>query len=117
MSPLEISNYCSSDNVSTHVDELNSPIQDADQALKNAQGDVRSEVSRICFLLARDTACLPKHIDYRNDQTSKTDAAETVGQRATCCASGDALGRVTRAEIPGSVNARDDNMDGVLEPF
>ena len=115
MSCLELSNNYILREFCTYVNELDSPVQDSDQTLKNTERNFRSEVSRICFLLACDTACLSEHVDNCNDQTSKTNTAETVGQGATGSSSGDVLGRVVRAEVPRAVNSRDDDMDHVLE--
>lgn len=96
MSCLEISKYC----VSTYVDELYNPVQDSNKTLENAKRDVGGDVSRICFLLSCNTACLSEHIDECNNQASKTDTSETVGQRATGGSSGNVLGRVVRTEVP-----------------
>lgn len=114
MSCLELS---ISRDFSTYVDKLDSPVQDSDQTLENTKRNIGSDVSRICFLLSCNAACLSEHVDDCNDQTSETDTSETVGQRAAGGSSGDVLGRVVGAEVPRTVDSGDDNMDHVLQEF
>jgi len=117
VSCLELSKYCTSVVSSTYVDELDSPVQDSDKTLENTKRNVGSDVSRICFLLACNAACLSEHVDDCNDQASKTDTSETVGQRTAGGSSGNVLGRVVGTEVPRTVNSRDDDMNHVLEEF
>jgi hypothetical protein len=112
---LELLGYCTSGVYFTHVDELNSPVQDSDETLENTKRNVGSDVSRICFLLSCNAACLSEHVDDCNDQASQTDTSKTVGQRASGSAAGDVLGGVVRAEVPRTIDSRNDDMDHVLE--
>jgi hypothetical protein len=58
---------------------------------------------------------LSEHVDDCNDQASKTNTSETVGQRASGSSAGDVLGGIVRAEVPRTVDSRNDNMDHILE--
>lgn len=102
------------------VDELHGPIQQPDDATKTAERDGSNDIALLCFLLLRDTYSLTKHVNERNDQRAETDAAKRVGHRSTERASRGTGGHSTwlaSTEEPGPVDACNDAVDGVLDPF
>ena len=64
------------------VDELDGPVEDADEAAEHAERDRRDDVAGLGFLLLRDADRLPQHVDERDDQRAEADAAERVRNRA-----------------------------------
>ena len=60
---------------------------------------------------------MPQHVDNGHDQTAEADRTKAVGQSASSSTPGSSLGHVVGAEIPAAVDARNDDMDSILEPF
>ena len=70
--------------------------------------------------MLRNTHGLAKHVDEGYDQGPETDAAKGVGHGSAECASGCTAGHTAwfaGTEEPRAIYARDDAVDGVLDPF
>lgn len=62
------------------IDELHRPVEDANDALQNAEGATGSDVAGVRFLLLCDAAGLSEQVDNGYNQTAEADAAEAVGK-------------------------------------
>jgi hypothetical protein len=98
------------------VQELDSPVQDANQTPQDAEecGADQVTIGRSIALSGR--ADLTQKLDDGDKEASETDTAETVRDGAlegTACGT---LGHGVRREIPGAVYTGDRNVDGILEP-
>lgn len=99
------------------IEELDGPVQDANDAAEDAEQDRANKIALGCFLLLSNGADLTQEVDDCNHKTTKTDASETVGHGAFESSPRGSRGQVVRAEIPRSIDAGYGGVDGVLEPF
>jgi len=102
------------------VQELESPLQEAEQAVDHAEDDVSNHVSNTAAaanLVPRDGADLAQELDNGDEQAAQADGAEAVRQRAAGGATSRTLGEVVHAKVPGPVDARDGRVDSVFQPF
>ena len=61
------------------VDELDRPLDQADDAAEDAEGAGGGGVALAGFRLLRDADGLPDHVDEGDDQGAEGDGAEGVG--------------------------------------
>ena len=102
------------------VDELHGPIDNTDQTAENTEGASGNAISPSSFVLLGDAASLADHVDDGDDEGAEADAAEGVGHGALESTSRGALRhstRLTSAEEPTAVHARDRAMQGIFDPF
>lgn len=102
------------------VEELSKPVKEADQASQNTEHRVPNSTADPAFL-GRLSPCnraeMPHKLDDGENQASEADRTKAVGK---CPAGGTTrrlLREIMRAEIPRAVDARDDGVDGILEPL
>lgn len=53
------------------VDELHSPVKNADQTGKDAKENIANNVAISSFLTTSNAASLSEHVDYRNNQAAE----------------------------------------------
>lgn len=101
------------------VDELDSPVNQANDATQDTKGNLSSNVSLLTLLTLRDTHSMSDHIDNGDDQGSEADAAKGVGH---CSFEGTAR-RATRhptwfarTEKPRFIDPSDGGVQGNLDP-
>ena len=85
------------------VQEVDRPLQDADQAAQDAVHDVPDHVAFGAFLVRGHGRGLPQHVDDRDQQAAQADAPEGVGHGAAEGAPGCAgwhAARFAGAEVP-----------------
>ncbi len=101
-------------------DVLNSPVDQADDTTQDAKCDRTARISLPSLGRLRNATRLADHIDQRHDQRPETDTAKRVRQRPPGSPSRGTRWHSSRfpcAEEPRSVDAGDDGVDGVLQPF
>lgn len=102
------------------VDKLHRPVQQADDTLQTTKCNRGHDVPLLSLLLLCNTHSLAYHIDQRHDQRAKTDTAKRVRHRsaesASCRPTGHTAGLAGHEE-PGTIDAGDDAVDGVLQPL
>lgn len=62
-------------------------------------------------------ADLPQALDDRNDQAPQADAPETIREGTLERSAGSAFRKALSTKVPGSIDARNSNVDGVFQPF
>lgn len=105
---------------SVAVEELESPFEDRQEAAENAEdhiADHATDTTVIHGLLAGNGAQLAEELDDGDKQTSQADGTEAVGEGALGGTASGILGEVVDTEVPGTVDTRDDGVDGVLQPL
>lgn len=99
------------------VEELDCPIQEANQAAQTAEQDTTDDITVARCVLLRDRAQLAQELDDGNNQATKTNAAETVGDGTLESAAGSSLGLRIGVEVPRTVHAGNRGVDRVLQPL
>jgi hypothetical protein len=99
------------------VQELDSPFQQGQDTAKTAEDDISNDVTLLRLLVSRDLDNLSDELNNRDKQASQADGSEAVGESALGGAAGGVLGKVVWAEVPTTVDARDNGVDGVLQPL
>jgi hypothetical protein len=102
---------------SVAVDELHSPFEDTNEAAQDAETNLADHVTIASCLVASHRAELAQELNDGHDERAKGDAAKAVGKSTASGAASGTLGRVVRAEVPCSIDTRDNDMRGVLDPF
>lgn len=100
---------------SVAVDELDGPVEDADQTLQDAKENVTDNVPVSAGLALCDGADLSEAVNDGDNETSKADAAEGVGHGTTESPSGCSFREVLAAKVPGAIDAGDCDVDDVLD--
>ena len=102
------------------IDELDRPVDNADNASQDAEHDGPDDISLRGLLLLRDAACLPYHVNERHDQGPEADAAEAVRhappERASRRSPRHAAW-LSGAKVPAAVEACDGAVQRVFDPF
>lgn len=99
------------------VDELDGPIQNTDQAPKDAEHYGADNITVTGRILLCDRAKLAKAVDDGYQQAAKADTSKAVGKSASKRATSDLCWIVVDVEVPRAIDARDGGMDGVLQPL
>ena len=102
------------------VDERDGPVEETDEATQYAEHDRSNHVALRGLVLLRDAACLAEHVDDCDDQGAEGDRSKAVCHGAserTRSGTFRHSSGLARAEVPGSVNASDSHVNGVLDPF
>lgn len=99
------------------VEELNSPVKDANEATKDAEKDRANQITLGGILLLSDGTELAQAVDDGNNKTAKADTSKAIGYRALESSPGRALWHVVRAKVPGAIDSRNGRVNGVLEPL
>jgi hypothetical protein len=102
---------------SVTVDELHSPLEDPNKTTQDAEANLADNVAVASCLVASHGTELAQELDDGHDERAKGDAAKAVGKSTTSGAASSTFGRVVRAEVPCSIDTRDNDMSGVLDPF
>lgn len=102
------------------IEERDEPIEQGDETTQDPEPNATDETALGSFLLLRDGARLPEHLNQGENERTEADAAEGVGGGATEGAARGTVGHALRRvgeEVPGAVDAGDGGVYGVLEPF
>lgn len=100
---------------SVAVEQGDGPVKEADETAKDAEEDVADHVAVGSSLRTCNGAHVAQEVDDGDDQTAKADGTKAVRQSALQCAAGGTAREVVDAEVPGTVDARNSNVDDVLE--
>jgi hypothetical protein len=99
------------------VQELNRPVQNADQALQTAQEYDSNDISILGRTLSSRRANLAQELDDSHDETSKTDAAEAVCKGSLERPSGRAFRKVVVAhKVPRAIHTGNDYVYRIFQP-
>lgn len=102
------------------VDELHSPIDQANNALQTAETRRADDISLLRLRLLGYADSLADHVDECDDEGTKGDTAKGVGHAAFEGAAGGAARHAAGfagAEEPRAVDTGDGGVDGVFDPF
>lgn len=100
------------------VDELDGPVEEADETAEEAEEDGADDVAGLGFAALRDGHRLAHELDQADDETAEADAAEGVRHRAAEGAASGARGHAAGflgAEVPRAVDAGDGSVDRLAD--
>lgn len=99
------------------VEEIDGPLQHAENTSKNTEYNIAKDVSLRRPLTSSYRAQVSQELNNGDKQASQANGSKAVCKCALGGATGGVLGEVVGAEVPGTVDASDDGVDGVLEPL
>lgn len=106
--------------VGVSVKELDCPVQKTDDAAQDAEEDVSEDASNPTLLSglgAGHRAQLSQELDDGDQQAAEADRAEAISEGSPGRTSSGTLREVVRVEVPRAIDARDGDVDGVLDPL